>query len=159
MPWLVVFGVLAGGVVLGVLQVRWVGEASSAEEARLRASLFRGVEQVRNHAEDEARVLLSLARSATVALASGDLTSVADSLLLWQENTRFPGLLRGLYLVPRAPADGTLAWSSDGRRFIAASLPAEIAAAIPVSQQAQELGSWPSRTSPGAPRRCRPTTH
>ncbi len=152
-PWSVVLVVIFGGVVLGVLQVRWVGEASRAEEARLRASLFRGVEQVRSHAEDEVRVLLSLARAATAALASGDRTSVADSLSLWQENTRFPGLLRGLYLVSWETSEAVLAWSPDLERFIESSIPVEIAAAVPATLwQAQEPGSWPTAELPGGRR-------
>jgi signal transduction histidine kinase len=148
-PWFVVLVVIVGGVVLGVLQVRWVGEASRAEEARLRASLFRGVEQVRSHAEDEVRVVLSLARAATAALASGDLSSVADSLSLWQENTRFPGLLRGLHLVSWETSEAVLAWSADQERFIESSFPVEIAVAIPSTLgQAQDLGSWPTAELP-----------
>jgi signal transduction histidine kinase len=42
------------------------------------------------------------------------LAGVAESMSLWQENTRFPGLLRGLYLVRRLSAAGVLAWSGAG---------------------------------------------
>lgn len=98
-PWLVALAIIAGGVVLGVLQVKWVGEASRAEENRIRASLDRGAEQVRNHAEEEIRVLLSLARVSPDAVSSGDFSSVTESVQLGFANTRFPSLLRNLYLV------------------------------------------------------------
>jgi signal transduction histidine kinase len=146
-PWLVVLAVLAGGVVLGVLQIRWVGEASRAEESRIRATLNRGAEQVRYHAEDEVRVLLSLARVPSAAIASGDFTDVTDSLQLWQANTRFPRLLRNLYLVRQLPDGGVLAWSSAEERFVDAELPADVAAAAGAAL-AQAPGSWPTATLP-----------
>ena len=149
-PWLVVLAVLASGVVLGVLQVRWVGEASRAEESRIRATLNRGAEQVRYHAEDEVRVLLSLARVPSAAIASGDLDDVTDSLQLWQANTRFPRLLRNLYLVRQLPDGGVLAWSSAEERFVDAELPADVAEAAGAALvQAQTPGSWPTATLPG----------
>jgi signal transduction histidine kinase len=147
-PWLVVLAVLAGGVVLGVLQVRWVGEASRAEESRIRATLNRGAEQVRYHAEDEVRVLLSVARVPSESLASGDLDAVTESLQLWQANTRFPKLLRNLYLVRQLPAGGVLAWSRTEERFVDAELPADVASAASAAL-AQAPDSWPTATLPG----------
>lgn len=148
-PWLPVLAVLAGGVVLGVLQVRWIGEASRAEETRLRGTLRRGVEQVRSHAEDEVRVLLSLARAATLALDGGDLSGATESMRLWQGNTRFPGLLRGMYLVRRPPDADVLAWSAGDGGFVGAALPDEVADAVGTAlADAAARVAWPTVSLP-----------
>jgi signal transduction histidine kinase len=145
MPWLVALAIFAGGAVLGVLQVRWVGEASRAEESRIRASLNRGSEQVRTQSEDEIRVLLSMARVSPTAIAAGDWTGLTESLQLWYANTRFPGLLRGLYIVRQLPSGSVLAWSKDAGAFVEVDLPSELAEAIPDAlAAAQSPGSWPT---------------
>jgi signal transduction histidine kinase len=118
--------VLTGGAVLGVLQVRWARVASSGEELRMRVSLDRGAAQAAGHAEEEVRVLHSLAHLAPADLAARRWSRLERQLRFWSANARFPELLRGLYVVGRLPDAEVLALDQAQGRLLPAALPADL---------------------------------
>jgi signal transduction histidine kinase len=135
---------LAGGAVLGMLQVRWVREASSAEETRLRASLQRGASQVRGESEDEIRALLSLTRLSAADVKAARWDEIEDNVSFWLDYSRFPGLLRGLYIVRRPPAGDAFVYSIDSRAFSPSTLPAEVRTALQTELSGREW--WPAQS-------------
>lgn len=130
---------------LGMLQVRWVREASIAEESRIRASLQRGASQVRAESEEEIRALLSLARLSAGDAAARRWDGIEDNLRFWLDYSRFPRLLRGLYIVRRPPAAEAFAYSRDSRSFSSSKLPADVQSALQtVPAERGEPRAWPS---------------
>jgi signal transduction histidine kinase len=121
---------LAGAVVLGVLQFRWASAASVAEEGRMRALIGRGADQVAAESGEEVRVLLSLARVSPEEFAAGDWSRITSSLTLWFRNAPFLDLLQGLYIVRRLPDGNVLAWDRSAGSFTTGSLPAGLAAGM-----------------------------
>ncbi len=129
---------LAGAAVLGFLQVRWVGEAANAEEIRLRSSLLRGAGQVRMEAEDEVRALLSLAQPSAADVKAARWDGIEVNLSFWLEYSRFPRLLRGIYIIRQPPARDAFAYSLDSRDFSPAALPADVASALAAVQTGRD---------------------
>lgn len=103
-PILIAILLLAGGATLGVLQVRWVGIASRAEEERLRRALELGAVQTAGDAEEEVRVILSLTRISAADFETQSWSQIEAGLGLWYANARFPDLLRAFSIVTDSPA-------------------------------------------------------
>jgi signal transduction histidine kinase len=150
LPTLVALLLLAGGAVLGVLQVYWVSVASRAEEVRARNSLNRGALQACTESEEEVRALLSLARVSSEDFPTRSWESFSDALAFWYAKTRFPDLLRGIYIVRRIPSGEVFSYSREKQRFLPAALPSDIARALPAALSRQDsLRFWPTVTLEG----------
>jgi signal transduction histidine kinase len=147
LPSLVAILLLAGGVALGALQVYWVRVALRADESRARISLDRGAQQVTRDAEDEIRVILSLTRISPADFSAGNWTQMAANMQLWYANTRFPQLLKGLYIIRRLPTGDVLVYSKDLGRFVSAQIPQQLresVASLLLKDRSQR--SWPTVT-------------
>jgi signal transduction histidine kinase len=150
LPTLVALLVLAGGAVLGVLQVYWVSVASRAEEARARTYLDRGALQVCSESEEEVRALLSLARLSSEGFATRNWDRFADALAFWYAKTRFPGLVRGIYILRRIPDGDVLSYSREKQLFLPATLPPELARTMTAVLSRQDSPrTWPTVTLEG----------
>jgi len=133
-----------------VLQVYWVSVASRAEEARARLSLNRGVLAVCIDSEEEVRALLSFARVSSEDFAVRNWERFSDALAFWYAQTRFPGLLREIYIVRRIPAGGVLSYSREKQRFLPSALPSELAQALTGALSHQDSSrSWSTVTLEG----------
>ncbi len=148
-PILIAILLLAGGATLGVLQVRWVGIASRAEEERLRRALELGAVQTAGDAEEEVRVILSLTRISAADFETQSWSQIEAGLGLWYANARFPDLLRAFSIVTDSPASAVRTYSRTQARLVASVLPADV---MKVLSEAQSAGarsnggqrSWPS---------------
>jgi len=117
LPLLGILPLLAAGAILGALQIRWVGEATRAEENSLRISMAGSVAQVRNEAEDEIRILISLTHVTSADFHDRDWQSIASTLQLWHANSRFPTLLRNVFIVLDPSVGEVLQYSKDAADF------------------------------------------
>lgn len=92
--------VLVGLVgLLGTLQYRWLGQASEAEREQLRRSIERRASEfARDFDLEITRVYLAL-QDARDAANRADGSTVQAVLEGWRKGARFPGLVRGLYVI------------------------------------------------------------
>ena len=90
--------------VLAALQYRWLGQVSEAERARMRETITARAEALAHDLDHEvARVFVAF------QLRQPELPALEDALerryRLWRDSTRYPDLVRALYI---ARGDGTL---------------------------------------------------
>ena len=115
---------------LVALQVGWVKAASRAEELRLRASLSVGVSRVLRDAEDEIRVLVSLARVSPDELEREDWSAITEGIRFWQDSCRFAELLREAYILPSIDADRGYRYDGGTRSFAAETVPQRVVSVV-----------------------------
>ena len=110
--------ILAGGAVLGVLQAMWVGEASNAEEMRLRGALSLAAARVSQDAQDELRVLASLLRIEPGDLSRRDWATLATQLAFWYDSAREPLLLRGVHVLSSLQPITSFSYEQQSKSFV-----------------------------------------
>ncbi len=109
---------IAGVVVLGVLQVRWVSEASHLEEGRIRKNLIMGATQALQDSSGEIQILLSLVRVAPDAYRNASFDETIDGFRFWKETAPFPQLLEEVYILSATPNEPVLVLSLDKGTFV-----------------------------------------
>ncbi|MEW6129521.1 MAG: HAMP domain-containing sensor histidine kinase [Acidobacteriota bacterium] len=84
--------------VLAVLQYRWMGKVSEAERQRMQSNLREGASKFTQDFDREmARVFFGFQCSATTEAELG--AGLAEAYRRWSEETAFPQLVSGIYLV------------------------------------------------------------
>ena len=145
LPILFALLLLAGGAALGVLQVYWVGVASRSEESRARLSLSRVVMQVSADSEEEVRALLSVSLLSADDMVARNWRRLSDGLAFWYTYTRFPDLLRAIYVVSRATGGDVFSYSRAAGTLVPSVLPGELARALPGAFSMQDKPPhWPT---------------
>ncbi|MAG13800.1 MAG: hypothetical protein CMN78_04310 [Spirochaetales bacterium] len=115
----IIGGVLIIGVtMLGTYQYRWISEATIAEEQRIRRDISLTFSRGLDHAFDEVRAFIFFAYLTSDDIATGDWPSVHDSIRLWVEQSEYPNLLKGAYILPVKPGGDYLAYDATQRLFL-----------------------------------------
>jgi len=127
----------AGGIVLGVLQYRWIDQVSRSEEERIRKEMRMNLVQALGNSGDEVRLIVSLFQP-----AGGPPRSLDDQIVIteqnieyWKEVALFPDLLAGGYLF--APERGDVIYVLENGSFSAGAVPEEL---LPVIEAAKKHG-------------------
>ena len=114
----IIGGVLILGVVLlGSYQYRWISDATTAEEQRIRRDISLTFSRGLDEAFDEVRALISFAYFTSDDIANQNWDAVHASFQLWTKQSEYPSLLRDAYILP-VHRDGIyLAYDSIEGRF------------------------------------------
>ncbi len=142
---------LAGGllgliVLLATLQYRWLGQISQAERERMSATLGASASAFAEDFDRELNRAYLLFQLAPVSDAGDTAAQVAARYDRWQATSRFPRLVKDVYLTTRGTPGATLRRFNPSTRFIE---PAEWPAALDgVRAQIAESESRSSDASP-----------
>jgi signal transduction histidine kinase len=114
---------LAGGlfgliVLLATLQYRWVGQISQAERDRMSATLGASATAFAEDFDRELNRAYLLFQLAPIAGAGDTAAQVAARYDRWQATSRFPRLVKDVYVTTPAAAGVTLARFNPSTRFI-----------------------------------------
>ncbi len=127
----------AGGIVLGILQYRWINQVSRSEEERIRREMRMNLVQALGNSGDEVRLIVSLFQPAGGPPRSLDeqIAITEQNIEYWKEVALFPDLMAGGYFF--SPEMGDEIYVLENGTFSAGAVPEEL---LPVIEAAKKRG-------------------
>jgi signal transduction histidine kinase len=104
-----VIGLLALLMLLAVLQYRWLGQVSRAEQERMRTTLVSSVNRFAEDFDREIARSFVYFRLTTEASGKAEEAQLVERFRLWNEEAPYPDLVEDLFLA-RADDEGRLVW-------------------------------------------------